>query len=121
MGGQGGFPGSRALIPASFPSPSAGGFVLHLETDCILSADGGLLQRNWTLFFNKMPFTCFDFQGKSFVPCGLGASWPWDSYTGWPVANWLTNTYLQLPEEATQQCQLQGQALWAQTGNRLSE
>ncbi|XP_013927495.1 PREDICTED: class II histocompatibility antigen, M beta 1 chain [Thamnophis sirtalis] len=107
-----------SLLILALSAPLAGGFVLHLETDCLLSADGGLLQPSWTLFFNKMPFTCFDFQAKGFVPCGLGASPLWGYYLGFPVADWLTNTSLQLPEDTTQQCQLRGQALWAQTGDR---
>lgn len=67
-----------------------------------------------------MPFSCFDFQQREFVPCGLGASVPWN-YTGGPVAAWLQKTSQQLPQEAAQQCQLQGPALWAQTGDRQSE
>ncbi|XP_026550202.1 HLA class II histocompatibility antigen, DM beta chain, partial [Notechis scutatus] len=64
-----------------------------------------------------MPFTCFDFQSGTFVPCGLGPSYPWN-YTGVPVAQWLVQTFPQLPVEAAQQCQQQGQSLWAKTGDR---
>ncbi|XP_026581749.1 class II histocompatibility antigen, M beta 1 chain, partial [Pseudonaja textilis] len=64
-----------------------------------------------------MPLTCFDFRNGTFVPCVLGASYPWN-YTGVPVAQWLMETYPQLPVEAAQNCQQQGQALWAQTGDR---
>uniref|UniRef100_A0A670ZHK4 Ig-like domain-containing protein n=1 Tax=Pseudonaja textilis TaxID=8673 RepID=A0A670ZHK4_PSETE len=67
-----------------------------------------------------MPLTCFDFRNGTFVPCVLGASYPWN-YTGVPVAQWLMETYPQLPVEAAQNCQQQGQALWAQTGDRQSE
>ncbi|XP_070792300.1 class II histocompatibility antigen, M beta 1 chain [Pituophis catenifer annectens] len=105
------------LLILALSAPPAGGFVLHLETDCFLSADGRLLQPRWTLFFNKMPFTCFDFQQKAFVPCGLGASVPWN-YSGEPVAQWLMKNSQEVPQEAAQRCPLQGQALWWQTGDR---
>ncbi|KAM3844503.1 HLA class II histocompatibility antigen, DM beta chain [Vipera latastei] len=109
-------PGLLLLILA-LSAPPAGAFVLHLETDCLLSADGAVLQQSWVLFFNKMPFTCFDFDRNEFLPCGLGASVPWN-FTGGPVAQWLTQAAAQMPPEAAQRCQLRGRPLWAQTGQR---
>ncbi|XP_015685629.1 HLA class II histocompatibility antigen, DM alpha chain-like, partial [Protobothrops mucrosquamatus] len=92
------------LLVLALSAPPAGAFVLHLETDSLLSADGGVLEQNWVLFFNKMPFTCYDFSQSQFVPCGLGASVPWN-YTGVPVAQWLAQNAPGLPQESAQQCQ----------------
>ncbi|XP_039221894.1 class II histocompatibility antigen, M beta 1 chain [Crotalus tigris] len=111
-------PGLLLLILA-LSAPPAGAFVLHLETDCLLSADGGVLEHNWVLFFNKMPFTCYDFNQSQVLPCGLGASQPWDQM-GVPVAQWLAQNAPELPQEAAQQCQIHGRPLWAQTGQRLT-
>ncbi|KAG8127277.1 hypothetical protein E2320_014198, partial [Naja naja] len=108
------------LLALSCRAWNQGGFVLHLETDCYLSADRRLLEPSWTLYFNKMPFTRFDYGLAQFVPYGLGDSYPWN-FTGTPIAHGLSQTFPELAVEAAQHCQLQGPSLWAQTGDRRSE
>ncbi|XP_063152184.1 class II histocompatibility antigen, M beta 1 chain [Candoia aspera] len=105
------------LLSLALSVPPAGCFVLHLETDCFLSADGSILQPSWTMFFNKIPFSCFNYEEQMFLPCGLGASVPWN-YTGVPVALWLNEKALEVAQGAAQDCQQQLQSLWGQTGGR---
>ncbi|XP_044281424.1 class II histocompatibility antigen, M beta 1 chain [Varanus komodoensis] len=94
----------------------AGGFVVHMQTDCPLSADGRALWANWTLSFNKVPFVCYDNEDRAFVPCGMGATFPWN-YTTVPIAAVLQRAFP--PTGQLQRaCQEQIQSLWGRSGDR---
>uniref|UniRef100_A0ABM5FF70 Class II histocompatibility antigen, M beta 1 chain isoform X1 n=1 Tax=Pogona vitticeps TaxID=103695 RepID=A0ABM5FF70_9SAUR len=95
----------------------AGGFVLHLETDCPLSADGQVLWANWTLSFNKIPFVCYDNDLQQFQPCGLGEFFPWN-YTSVPISNWLDGQLPGQGQKAAAACLGQTHSLWGRTGER---
>ncbi|XP_061477562.1 class II histocompatibility antigen, M beta 1 chain [Rhineura floridana] len=95
----------------------AGAFVLHLETDCPLSAEGRVLWANWTLSFNKVPFICYDHDSQSYQPCGLGVFFPWNYSTVY-LSDQLDRILGRQMEKAQQKCQGQVQSLWGRTGAR---
>uniref|UniRef100_A0A8D0B8T9 Major histocompatibility complex, class II, DM beta n=1 Tax=Salvator merianae TaxID=96440 RepID=A0A8D0B8T9_SALMN len=96
----------------------ADGFVLHLRTDCPLSAGGQVLGANWTLAFNKAPFICYDSDAQMFTPCGMGASFPWNYSTEF-IAYQLNQPQLErLIQPTRKSCQQQIQSLWGRTGAR---
>ncbi|XP_066472469.1 class II histocompatibility antigen, M beta 1 chain [Tiliqua scincoides] len=106
-----------ALCLALGHLPAGGGFVLHLEADCPLGADGGVLWANWTLAFNKVPFLCYDDQFRGFVPCGLGLYDPWYAVI-LNISDTLNRRYPDHGQVQREACREQTRSLWARTGRR---
>ncbi|XP_054833582.1 HLA class II histocompatibility antigen, DM beta chain [Eublepharis macularius] len=115
--------GAAALAPAllclALRLLAADGFVLHMELDCPLAADGHVLWANWTLAFNKVPFLCYDNENQLFVPCGLGefGNWPYASY---PISEKFNQHFPAWGKVMEALCreQVQSQPLWGQSGAR---
>ncbi|KAJ6652473.1 hypothetical protein lerEdw1_011509 [Lerista edwardsae] len=96
---------------------ASGGFVLHLETDCPLAADGRVLWANWTLAFNKVPFICYDNEDRAFAPCGLGFYQPWGPTIA-KLCDALTRQYPDHGAVLREACREQTQSLWGRTARR---
>ncbi|XP_053157184.1 HLA class II histocompatibility antigen, DM beta chain-like [Hemicordylus capensis] len=94
-------------------------YVLRMETDCILAANSQLLWAKWTLSFNKIPFVCYDNEDQEFLPCGLGATFPWNN-TAVPICELLSKSAPHQRDMMRTACQQQSQPLWKQTGARLT-
>ncbi|XP_062979026.1 class II histocompatibility antigen, M beta 1 chain isoform X2 [Elgaria multicarinata webbii] len=109
-------PGLLLLLCLALSPLEAGAFVVHLEVDCPLSASGRAPWANYTLAFNKVPFVCYDNGFQGFLPCGLGASFPWN-YTSVPICQYL-NSRAPKPGQLVEACQQQIQPLWGRTGDR---
>ncbi|XP_060093627.1 class II histocompatibility antigen, M beta 1 chain, partial [Heteronotia binoei] len=99
-----------SLLPAE-------GYVLHLELDCPLSAEGHLLGANWTLAFNKMPFVCYAVAYQEFLPCGLGVFPGWDQVAG-DLSDQLTQRFPTWGQTTRDLCQQQLGSLWNSSGGR---
>lgn len=79
-----------------------------------------MLEADWTLAFNKVPFLCYDNQEREFAPCGLGFYDPW----GPTIANLSDALNRQYPDHGVvlrEACREQSGSLWGRTALRRSE
>ncbi|CAM5159705.1 unnamed protein product [Eretmochelys imbricata] len=60
------------LLSMALSHHGAGGFLVHLATECPLAANGSVLWFSFTFVFNKNPLVCYNDHDRLFEACDMG-------------------------------------------------
>ncbi|XP_025072386.1 HLA class II histocompatibility antigen, DM beta chain-like [Alligator sinensis] len=104
------------LLLAGLSCHGAGGFMMHLVTECPVAANGSVLAVDVYLAFNKNRLVCYDPKSHLFYGCDSGLL----QNVAFGIASTLNmnRTFIHLAASKQQGCQDQIQGLWAQTALR---
>ncbi|XP_067392881.1 HLA class II histocompatibility antigen, DM beta chain-like [Emydura macquarii macquarii] len=106
------------LLSLALSHHAAGGFLMHLASECPLAANGSVLWFGFSLVFNKNPLVCYNEQDRLFEACDMGLL----NKVAQNMTTFLNRDpgWLQRMAGGRQACQSQGQRLWGQTAQRMT-
>lgn len=104
------------LLSMALGHHGAGGFLMHLASECPLAANGSVLRFDFAFVFNKNPLVCYNEQDRLFEACDMGLLRDMAVHL---AAAMNTDPGLhQHVAGGRQACQSQSQHLWSRTGQR---
>ncbi|CAM5105397.1 unnamed protein product [Natator depressus] len=104
------------LLSMALSHHGAGGFLVHLATECPLAANGSVLWFSFTFVFNKNPLVCYNDRDRLFEACDMGLLH--DIAVRMATQLNADPDWSRRMAGGRQACQSQSQRLWSHTGQR---